>query len=105
MSDEACESKSFRVEVQSNGIIRRADNLHLIGKLVDDEEYKDLPVETGVRPEECTFYEGLRDQFAMAALTGVMSGSFVKREDPLHTAWVAKWSYEIADAMLEARDE
>ena len=45
----------------------------------------------------------LRDQFAMAALTGVItrSGTYFGIDD-FHN--FATWSYEIADAMMEARD-
>lgn len=42
----------------------------------------------------------LRDQFAMAALTGGLAG----RTQGERTDWV-KVSYEIADLMLEARKE
>jgi hypothetical protein len=42
----------------------------------------------------------LRDQFAMAALTGLMS-------DPECGAWgkIAEYAYTMADLMLEARKE
>ena len=40
----------------------------------------------------------LRDQFAMAALTGALAGRVVGER----TEW-AKAAYEIADAMMEAR--
>lgn len=42
----------------------------------------------------------LRDQFAMAALSALLSG----RANGERTHW-AKVAYEIADAMLEARKE
>lgn len=40
----------------------------------------------------------LRDQFAMAALTGIMADGWVDSR-------ACKRAYEIADAMLEARKE
>lgn len=56
----------------------------------------------------------LRDQFAMAALTGLLANSggpvqasalrgtgYVNHE----TADVAGWAYELADAMLKEREE
>jgi hypothetical protein len=46
----------------------------------------------------------LRDQFAMAALTGIITRSAtyfgIEEFDKL-----AMWSYEIADAMMKVRDE
>lgn len=42
----------------------------------------------------------LRDQFAMAALTGLMYGT-----GPSSFGISAKWAYQVADAMLEARKE
>ncbi len=44
----------------------------------------------------------LRDQFAMAALTGGLS-SKVNYLDKLSARSAAGWSYSLADAMLEAR--
>lgn len=42
----------------------------------------------------------LRDRFAMAALTGILSeGAWEK----LNATYFARFSYEIADAMLETR--
>ena len=43
----------------------------------------------------------LRDQFAMAALTGLVVANYGKKDiDPMD---VASWAYGIADAMMEAR--
>lgn len=42
----------------------------------------------------------LRDQFASAALTGILSNSSIFFDD---NDKIAKVSYEIADAMIEAR--
>jgi hypothetical protein len=44
----------------------------------------------------------LRDQFAMAALTGMIANPITKR---IEEAGLSKIAYEIADAMLEARKE
>lgn len=47
----------------------------------------------------------LRDEFAMAALAGLMSAT---NQDGQWTAYVsaaAEWAYEAADAMLSARKE
>jgi hypothetical protein len=43
MSDEYCPSKKVLCEIQSNGIIRRADNLHFIARLEAESDYDDLP--------------------------------------------------------------
>jgi hypothetical protein len=42
----------------------------------------------------------LRDQFAMAALTGYISADTEYQCPATH---LAEWSYDVADAMLEAR--
>ncbi len=42
----------------------------------------------------------LRDQFAMAALTGIVAND---RDDECAGEWVAKRAYHLADAMLTAR--
>ena len=43
----------------------------------------------------------LRDQFAMAALTGLVVANYGKKDiDPMD---VVSWAYGIADAMMEAR--
>jgi hypothetical protein len=43
----------------------------------------------------------IRDQFAMAALTGLVVANYGKKDiDPMD---VASWAYGIADAMMEAR--
>jgi hypothetical protein len=43
----------------------------------------------------------LRDEFAMAALTGLVVANYGKKDiDPMD---VASWAYGIADAMMEAR--
>lgn len=43
----------------------------------------------------------LRDQFAMAALTGLLSGPAPRRSMPAD--WWSSQAYELADVMLEAR--
>ena len=48
---------------------------------------------------ENLFTPSLRDQFAMAALTGVMRASIAN--DRIE---IARRAYEIADAMMEIRD-
>lgn len=45
-------------------------------------------------------YASLRDQFAMAALTGLLS----KTNNGVKPLW-AKEAYEFADAMMEARED
>ena len=45
----------------------------------------------------------LRDQFAMAALTGIVIGEFQCPSTPATHESVAHDCYEMADAMLEAR--
>jgi hypothetical protein len=43
----------------------------------------------------------LRDQFAMAALTGLVVANYGRKDiDPMD---VASWAYGISDAMMEAR--
>ena len=44
----------------------------------------------------------LRDQFAMAALTGYISADTEYQCPATH---LAEWSYDVADAMLEAREK
>lgn len=46
----------------------------------------------------------LRDQFAMAALTGIISG-FASETDKWQSGDVAKLSYAAADDMLKAREK
>ena len=43
MSDDCIATKELAVIVQENGIIRRADTGYLIGRLVDDYKYENLP--------------------------------------------------------------
>lgn len=45
--------------------------------------------------------EKLRDQFAMAALTGIISSPLL--EDGISDQTFAKTAYDMADAMLQAR--
>lgn len=50
----------------------------------------------------------LRDQFALAALPAIMSAAMENRArrkggGAITEAWIAQYSYEIADAMLAAR--
>jgi hypothetical protein len=45
-------------------------------------------------------FPDVRDQFAMAAVTGIMSNNPV-----IGRHQVAEWAYEIADAMMEKRTE
>lgn len=51
---------------------------------------------------ETFIYHGVtvRDYFAAAALTGLLNRSMTKEEWPRN---FARWAYEAADAMLEAR--
>jgi len=43
MSNDCIATKELAVIIQENGIIRRADTGYLIGRLVDDYKYEDLP--------------------------------------------------------------
>lgn len=49
-------------------------------------------------------YDGmtLRDYFAAKAMTGMLSGY---EADQFKNPQLAQWSYQIADAMLKAREE
>lgn len=48
----------------------------------------------------------LRDQFAMAAMQGLVARQFTKDEkDRPFVEWVAAFSYEMADEMLKARSK
>jgi hypothetical protein len=64
-----------------------------------------IPVET-YRRDTCS----LRDQFAMAALTGLVSNTLIAEhaakaqlDGEEFPSWVAQRAYQYADAMLEAR--
>ena len=45
-------------------------------------------------------FPDIRDQFAMAVVTGIMSGNPV-----IGPRQIAAWSYEIADEMMKKRSE
>ena len=64
----------------------------------------DLEIENVYLKSELLDRPTLRDQFAMSALTGTItrSATYFGIED---FDKFAVWSYEIADAMLAARDE
>ncbi len=47
----------------------------------------------------------LRDEFAMAALTGLMSAADQNNIWTCNTTNAVRWAYEAADAMLEARKQ
>jgi len=50
--------------------------------------------------------EDLRDKFAMAAISGMLSHSFEDGSDWLHddgAASASQWAYKFADAMMTAR--
>ena len=49
---DSCPTKTLVVDIQSNGIIRRADTGYLIGRLTDDYSYEDLPDEGRMELEE-----------------------------------------------------
>lgn len=48
-------------------------------------------------------YERLRDEFAMAALTSMLSEPQKLGDDTPSVA--AKWAYKFADAMMKARED
>ena len=64
----------------------------------------DLEIEKAELERKIDTRPTLRDQFAMAALTGVITRSAtyfgIEEFDKF-----AVWSYEIADAMMEAREK
>ena len=60
------------------------------------EAHKKAIIELGIRIAEKA---SVRDQFAMAAMTGLLAG----RTDHFNRVEWAKAAYEIADAMMEAR--
>ena len=67
---------------------------------------KDQEIIIGLEDKLKLAKQTLRDQFAMAALTGLMShngNSFSVEHFDVYD--FANLSYEIADAMLEARDK
>jgi hypothetical protein len=54
-----------------------------------------------IQPTILVTHRTLRDQFAMAALTGLVVANYGKKDiDPMD---VASWAYGIADAMMGAR--
>lgn len=58
--------------------------------------------ENGDFPE---LLEDLRDQFAAAALTGLISQGDVDCASPANHARFARWSFAFAEALLEARKQ
>jgi len=64
----------------------------------------DLEIENVYLKSELLDRPSLRDQFAMAALTGIITRS-ATYFDEIGFNQFAVWSYEIADAMLAVRDE
>jgi hypothetical protein len=62
------------------------------------EQSTSIPSTGGVRVKHWTQEPTLRDQFAMAALTGL-----IFKYGTLHPSLVAEKIYVFADAMMEAR--
>jgi hypothetical protein len=64
------------------------------------------PAFPGLHPSaECRFQEEgmtLRDYFAAKAMQGLLAS--LPSDTTLYDSNVAKWSYEMADAMLKARE-
>lgn len=59
----------------------------------------------GLEKELATARKTLRDQFAMAALTGYLA-SFEPMEEPTeYSSSIAMDAYRLADAMMEAREK
>lgn len=52
---------------------------------------------------EREFTPTLRDQFAMAALTGLLAGVLPDTDDLIHNESFARSAWSLADAMMEAR--
>lgn len=53
-----------------------------------------------VRMEDMRYLDKIRDQFAMAALTGILSNSTT---GSCSSPYLAERSYDIANSMMEAR--
>jgi diacylglycerol kinase family enzyme len=64
----------------------------------------DLEIENVYLKSELLDRPSLRDQFAMAALTGIITRCATYFDENGFNQF-AIWSYEIADAMLAARNE
>jgi len=64
----------------------------------------DLEIENVYLKSELLDRPSLRDQFAMAVLTGIITRSATYFDENGFNQF-AVWSYEIADAMLAARNE
>lgn len=65
-------------------------------------------IEIAKEQESCIELLGLRDQFAMAALAGMLAHStrYKPREEGADWHWsIAKEAYELADAMMERREQ
>ena len=62
----------------------------------------DLTVENSILRKRYDDFPTLRDQFAMAAMATV--GANVAWQRPIDAIEAARCAYEIADAMMEARD-
>jgi len=64
----------------------------------------DLEIENVYLKSELLDRPTMRDQFAMAALTGIITSSATYFDENGFNQF-AVWSYEIADAMMKAQDE
>ena len=67
---------------------------------------KAFPVQESVPQDDD--YEGmdLRDYFAAKAMQGLLSNpSMIDSIEPTSADWISERSYEIADQMMEARNE
>lgn len=65
-----------------------------------------FPCEVGCIEDKLTQYKGmtLRDYFAAAALGHIPALLAAKDKNP-SCEQIAKWAYQVADAMLEARNK
>jgi len=76
---------------------RFSDNSDSLLDLISEVYVSNTPPADAPAPEVKT----LRDEFAMAALNGAMVGYHDKPSATCDN--IAKWSYDLADAMMEAR--
>ena len=72
------------------------------GEVMDKHQFSESSYQKGAFTDD---QPTLRDQFAMAALTGILMNSFMGQQAAESPAKASTWAYEYADAMLEARKQ